>query len=696
MQHGRKPGGGGGSPQTVNIPFRPGQNVLTFQRSNVERFRHRLFARRLASQFREFSLLLGRQLVLDSHKQCDLLFLDFSFRCQHFFQLRKNLLLVHAWLLDQGDQFLHFILQLPLQLREFQLCLADFCLEIIFLLGAQPNRFLVLDHKFRSKEALTDRILIGLLRAGRSRGEEKRRANAENSPSHFIPPHPSSREHSDRILRASAWPAKSPAPESPADHRWVLAILLVSARRQVRPPESFALFSVATSPQSSEPQQPLRSLRLASTLATAAHAFLHGRSRPQLALAPGNPPTALRLAPPAAEAHPIAPRALEPPPAQRSISRSFVDALQDQLSNSRSARPPAMDHSIFRMHSSFHRFQQKFPRRVQPRSNRPRWNSKHRPHVGGLHLFNQRKLQDSAKFLRQPFYFSPEPVQHLQLLRILRSVRHHWCFCHLPGCITSQPAPVVSLAVQSQPKNNPVHPRAEFLRFPQRCKLLVGAQERFLCGIFCVGGISQNAVGNLENAPLILSNALAKSRLGIMRFGSGNQRSHARACHASLTPFRIDTAARPFVQENSTPGRTVKRANRTTCKIPVARCQRARDRHPAACCPLGSEEKYRLKRRKNRLQLSCNLHGLKFLQLLSVEDGHELREKGLLCLRHLLLQRVNLDDQDSHLCRVPVGIQQIRELLDERLGRLKQRHKRSLACLQQLLQFAHLAGPQLQ
>src|SRR6266403_1851030 len=270
MQHGRKPGGGGGSPQTVNIPFRPGQNVLTFQRSTVERFRQRLFARRLASQFREFSLLLGRQLVLDSHKQCDLLSLDFSFRCQHFFQLRKNLLLVHAWLLEQGDQLLHFILQLPLQFGELQLRLADFRLEIIFLLGAQRNRFLVLDHEFRSKEALTDRILIGLLRAGRSRGEQKHRANRENSRSHFIPPHPSSPEHSDRILRASASNAKSPAPESPADHRWALATLPVSARRQVHPPESFALFSVAMSPQASEPPQPRRSLRLASTLATAA------------------------------------------------------------------------------------------------------------------------------------------------------------------------------------------------------------------------------------------------------------------------------------------------------------------------------------------------------------------------------------------------------------------------------------------
>src|SRR5260370_11719785 len=230
MQHLQKTGGEGNS-QTVSIQTRLlcprrfcGTRTLLFcefsGRSDIakEEVSCGLFVRRFAPQFRELSLLLGRQLVLDSHKQCDLLLLDFSFRCQHFFQLRKNLLLVTVWLFDQRNQLLHFILQLPLQLREFQLCLADFCLEIIFLLGAQPNRFLVLDHKFRSKEALTDRILIGLLRAGRSRGEQKRRANAENSRSHFIPPHPSSPEHSDRILRPSAPPPKSPPPHSPPYH----------------------------------------------------------------------------------------------------------------------------------------------------------------------------------------------------------------------------------------------------------------------------------------------------------------------------------------------------------------------------------------------------------------------------------------------------------------------------------------------
>src|SRR6266566_9629734 len=343
-----------------------GIHELNYQRHAATRLRpFSLFVRRFP-QLGEFSLLFRRQFVLDSYEQRHLFPFDLAFRGQQLFQLRKNLLLVHMRLFDQHNQLLHFILQLPLQFGELQLRLADFRLEIIFLLGAQPNRFLVLDHKFRCKEALTDRILIGLLRAGRSRGEQKRRANRENSRSHFIPPHPSSPEHSDRILRASASSAKSPAPESPADHRWALAILPVSVQRQVRPPESFAPLSVARSPQSSEPPQPRRSLRLASTLATAAHASLHGRPRPQLELAPGNSPMVPIPEPRAATVCPAVPCGYERCPSLPNKSRRFVDVLQDRLSNSRSERPPAIGLSSSRMPSSFHHFQQKFSRGVQP------------------------------------------------------------------------------------------------------------------------------------------------------------------------------------------------------------------------------------------------------------------------------------------------------------------------------------------
>src|SRR5713226_1986735 len=145
--------------------------------------------------------------------------------------------------------------------------------------------------------------------------------------------------------------------------------------------------------------------------------------------------------------------------------------------------------------------------------------------------------------------------------------------------------------------------------------------------------------------------------------------------HAPVTTilplFRIDTAPWPLVQINTTPSRCVQRAIRTARKILSAHRGRPRRPRPADCHPSQSEEKDRLKRWKNRLQLSRNLHGLKFLQLLRVQDRHELREKSLLCLRHLLLQRVNLNHHDSHLCRVSAGVQQIAQLLNERLSRLE-------------------------
>src|SRR6266478_3795562 len=90
-----------------------------------------------------------------------------------------------------------------------------------------------------------------------------------------------------------------------------------------------------------------------------------------------------------------------------------------------------------------------------------------------------------------------------------------------------------------------------------------------------------------------------------------------------------------------------------------------------ACGPSRSEKKDGLECRKNRLQLSRDLYGLKSLRLLRVEDGAELREKTLLCLGHLLLQGMNLDDQSSHLGWVSAGVQQIAELLDEGLCSLK-------------------------
>src|SRR5216683_462209 len=163
-----------------------------------------------------------------------------------------------------------------------------------------------------------------------------------------------------------------------------------------------------------------------------------------------------------------------------------------------------------------------------------------------------------------------------------------------------------------------------------------------------------------------------------------------------LPLYGIGTAPWLLVQKNSTSSRRGQRAIRRARKILVADSGWPRRPPPAACGPSPSEQKDGLERRKNRLQLRCNLHGLKFLQLLRVEDGEELREKSLLRLRHLLLQSVNLDHQCAHLRGVPAGIQQIAQLVDQDLRRLKERHERCLARLQQLLQLAHLARLQLQ
>src|SRR5258707_2012071 len=94
--------------------------------------------------------------------------------------------------------------------------------------------------------------------------------------------------------------------------------------------------------------------------------------------------------------------------------------------------------------------------------------------------------------------------------------------------------------IQRQPENDASHPLPKFLRLAECIKLLISAQKRLLCNIFRVGGITEDAVSYLKNAPLVLSDPLAKS-LEIMRFGSGNQRTHARPCHVNsalsvLTP----------------------------------------------------------------------------------------------------------------------------------------------------------------
>src|SRR5712692_6043779 len=134
----------------------------------------------------------------------------------------------------------------------------------------------MLDHHFRSEKTLPDGILIGLLGAGCSRREKKCRAKPENSRFHVIPPRlssgVSSRGHADTTRRVSASAAKAPAPDWPAEHRWALATPPASARRQVRPPERFWLFSGTTPLPLGAPRESPRSLQPASIPATAARA----------------------------------------------------------------------------------------------------------------------------------------------------------------------------------------------------------------------------------------------------------------------------------------------------------------------------------------------------------------------------------------------------------------------------------------
>src|SRR5882672_7434138 len=109
--------------------------------------------------------------------------------------------------------------------------------------------------------------------------------------------------------------------------------------------------------------------------------------------------------------------------------------------------------------------------------------------------------------------------------------------------------------------------------------------------------------------------------------------------HAPVTPVlplsRIDPAGRPFVQKNSTPTPTA--CGQFESLTGSLRRLRVTHRPQPGRVPFESEEKDRLKRRKNRLQLRGDLHGLKFLYLLHIEDAHEVSEKTLPCLPHLLL-----------------------------------------------------------
>src|SRR6266567_6623110 len=174
------------------------------------------------------------------------------------------------------------------------------------------------------------------------------------------------------------------------------------------------------------------------------------------------------------------------------------------------------------------------------------------------------------------------------------------------------------------------------------------------------------------------------------------QSTHSRTRLSRLScPSRIDTAPGPPVQKIARMAAMGGGQFERLARLSPRTVGIAAHIQPLAA-PSQSEEKDGLECRQNRLQLGCNLHGLKFLQLLSVEDRHQVAKKTLLCLGHLLLQGVNLNHDCSDLRGVPTGIQQITKLLDQGLRCLEEGHKCCLARLKQLIQLAHLAGLQLE
>src|SRR5205807_6275970 len=124
--------------------------------------------------------------------------------------------------------------------------------------------------------------------------------------------------------------------------------------------------------------------------------------------------------------------------------------------------------------------------------------------------------------------------------------------CHVPCRISRQQPTVSPLPIERQPERDSVHPGSELLRLAQRRKLLVRAQKSFLRHLFRVGRVSQHSVGNLENAPLVFRYARAKRCPVLLRFHSGNQGFHARACRAAPAATHPDTAHRSPVQGNTT------------------------------------------------------------------------------------------------------------------------------------------------
>jgi len=143
--------------------------------------------------------------------------------------------------------------------------------------------------------------------------------------------------------------------------------------------------------------------------------------------------------------------------------------FKNRLSNSRSGGP----HNglpFFRMHSSFHHFQQNLSRRVAaaiepvPADSQP---AAHRTALPSLH--QSPACMTLVEVFPHPFYFSPEsgPAHHLFTQSSLRPPSLA-CFCHLPSCITRQSPPSL-WRFKASPKTFG-SPTGGFSALSQRCK----------------------------------------------------------------------------------------------------------------------------------------------------------------------------------------------------------------------------------
>lgn len=145
------------------------------------------------------------------------------------------------------------------------------------------------------------------------------------------------------------------------------------------------------------------------------------------------------------------------------------------------------------------------------------WDAEDGADIGGIHVFDDRKLENAAEFLRKGVDFLAEPVEEDALVGAGRSVECVGCFGVVPRRVAGELAAHAALSIEREPKSDAIDPGAKFGGFAQQVEFLVGAKEGFLGDFLGVGCISEDAVGDVEDAALIFGDAEAKRRLPAIR-----------------------------------------------------------------------------------------------------------------------------------------------------------------------------------